>query len=197
MNKDSARKKSQKTKGRRVAGVGGHKGAPRNGKPSSPTPYGTHPTPGASNREVQLFIDGGSRGNPGPAACAFIAKAEDGTILRCFSKPLGPATNNVAEYQGLVEALQYAVDQGIQRVKVHSDSQLLVCQMKGIYRVKSPDLKIMRYRASQLVAQIESFRILKVSREELREVDHLVGRTLEDAEFESSGVPIPSRAVPA
>lgn len=186
MNKRKLSQKPRYEGGRRVAGANGPKGAPRIGKPSSPTADGTRPPLGVPTGEVRMYIDGGARGNPGPAACAVIARGEDGTTLTSFSKSLGQATNNQAEYEALLAALQYARGQDFKRVKVLSDSQLVVRQIQGTYRVKNPDLKILRYRACQIIAELVAFSIVQVPREELREVDRLIVQALDDADLQAA-----------
>jgi ribonuclease HI len=187
MHKGKNTQGHNKKSGRRVAGVGGYRGAPRNDKPSSPTADGTRPPLDAPSPEIHLYVDGGSRGNPGPAAYAVIAKDSSGTVLKSFSESIGQSTNNVAEYRALIGALELARSQGCHRVRVLSDSQLLVCQIRGTYRVKSPDLRILRYKADQIIAQFEAFSIVQVPRAELREVDRLVVRALDDSEVVALG----------
>ena len=87
--------------------------------------------------KAKLFTDGGSRGNPGPAAFAFVLEAEDGTVLDARGEAIGVATNNVAEYAALVAGLERAVEAGVDELEVVSDSELLVKQMRGEYRVKN------------------------------------------------------------
>jgi ribonuclease HI len=84
--------------------------------------------------KAKLFTDGGSRGNPGPAAYAFVLEAEDGTVLDARGEAIGVATNNVAEYAALVAGLERAVEAGVDELEVVSDSELLVKQMRGEYR---------------------------------------------------------------
>jgi ribonuclease HI len=90
---------------------------------------------------AKLYTDGGSRGNPGPAAYAFVLEAEDGTVLDARGEAIGVATNNVAEYSALVAGLRRAVEVGVQKLEVVSDSELLVKQMRGEYRVKNKALQ--------------------------------------------------------
>ena len=91
--------------------------------------------------KARLFTDGGARGNPGPAASAFVLEAEDGTVLEARGKAIGVATNNVAEYRALVDGLRRAVELGVDELEVVSDSELLVKQMRGEYRVKNEALR--------------------------------------------------------
>ncbi|HEU4971256.1 MAG TPA: reverse transcriptase-like protein, partial [Gaiellaceae bacterium] len=104
--------------------------------------------------KAKLFTDGGSRGNPGPAAYAFVLEAEDGTVLDARGEAIGVATNNVAEYSALIAGLEKAVELGLREVEVVSDSELLVKQMKGEYRVKNEALRELASQASRLARQV-------------------------------------------
>jgi ribonuclease HI len=132
-----------------------------------------------------LRIDGGARGNPGPAAYAVVVEAPDGSRLDAFSKTIGRATNNVAEYRALLAALEYSLERGAGRVKVFSDSELLVRQVQGSYKVRHPDLKPLYARAQELIARFDEFRIEHVRREENREADRLLNEALDGAETEN------------
>jgi probable phosphoglycerate mutase len=141
-----------------------------------------HASHSTSNPEIVGHIDGASRGNPGPAACAVVVKAADGAPLAGFSKLLGEATNNVAEYEGLLAALDYALRHHHLRLKVLSDSELLVRQIQGSYKVKSVDLKPLHARARQMIGRLETFLIEHVRREQNREADRLVNQALDATE---------------
>jgi len=148
-------------------------------------------------QEVVAHIDGGSRGNPGPAAFGVIVHDAEGARLASFSKFLGHATNNVAEYQGLLAALSYALERHYPRVKVVSDSELLTRQINGQYKVKNPDLKILYERAKTLIRQFDSFTIKHVLREHNREADRLANEALDAAEGKKVPYPAgPEAAVP-
>lgn len=143
-------------------------------------------------QEVVAYIDGGSRGNPGPAAYGVAVCNAQGARLASFSKFLGRATNNVAEYQGLLAALDYAIERGHTRLKVISDSELLARQITGQYKVKNPDLKILHERARRLIEQLDSFSIQHVLREKNREADRLVNEALDAGEAKkASSAPDP------
>jgi ribonuclease HI len=129
--------------------------------------------------DVIAHIDGASRGNPGPAAYAVVLETPDGEPLACFSKCLGRTTNNVAEYQGLLAALEYALDNGHRRLEVISDSELLVRQIQGRYKVKSPDLKPLYEQARERIGGFERFSIRHVLRAENRQADRLANEALE------------------
>ena len=104
--------------------------------------------------KARLSTDGGARGNPGPAAYAYVLEAEDGTVLDARGEAIGVATNNVAEYRALVEGLRKAVELGVDEVEVVSDSELLVKQMRGEYRVKNEALQELNREAAALARQV-------------------------------------------
>src|SRR5688572_25481534 len=104
-----------------------------------------------------LEFDGGSRGNPGPAALGVVVRAGDGTPVVTLGRYLGVATNNVAEYRALVTGLQKARELGAKRLRVRGDSELIIKQMKGEYRVKHPDLRPLYEEAQDLAAQFDEF----------------------------------------
>lgn len=134
------------------------------------------------NQEVVAYIDGGSRGNPGPAAYGVVVRDAEGAHLASFSKFLGRATNNVAEYQGLLAALNYAREHRYSRLKIVSDSELLARQITGQYKVKNAGLKPLHERARTLIGQFAGFSIQHVLREHNREADRLVNEALDAAE---------------
>jgi acyl dehydratase/ribonuclease HI len=124
-------------------------------------------------------IDGAARGNPGPAAYGVIVRRPDGKTHESLGKYIGRATNNVAEYYALIAALDYAAASGIRRLRVFSDSQLIVNQIKGIYKVKHPDLRPLHERAKKQAAGLETFTIQYVPREENRDADDLANAALD------------------
>ena len=136
----------------------------------------------------QANIDGGSRGNPGPASYGVVMRNERGEIVAKLKKYIGPMTNNVAEYYGLIAALDYAQSNGVRALRIESDSELLVRQMRGHYKVKSPDLRPLFERAKKMSQTFESFRIDHVYREQNTEADALANEALD----ETSGKPKPS-----
>ena len=133
----------------------------------------------------QANIDGGSRGNPGPASYGVVVRNERGEIVAKLKKYIGRMTNNVAEYYGLIAALDYAQSHGVRALRVESDSELLVRQMRGHYKVKSPDLRPLFERAKKMSQTFESFRIDHVYREQNSEADALANEALD----ETSGKP--------
>jgi ribonuclease HI len=124
-------------------------------------------------------IDGGSRGNPGPAGFGVRVTSRDGTVVAEFGGTIGVATNNVAEYRGLLAALRYALDQGYTSLTVRSDSLLLVCQMRGEYRVKNPGLQALHAEASLLVRELGRVRFEHVRREANAEADRLANEAMD------------------
>ena len=128
----------------------------------------------------QANIDGGSRGNPGPAAYGVLIRDAKGEIIAKLKKYIGLNTNNVAEYFGLIAALDYAQTHGIRALRVESDSELLVKQMRGQYKVKSAELRPLFERAKKMSQTFESFRIDHVYREQNRDADALVNQALDE-----------------
>jgi ribonuclease HI len=126
-------------------------------------------------------IDGGSRGNPGPASYGVVIRDPRGEIVARLKKYIGRTTNNVAEYYGLIAALDYAQSNSIKALRVESDSELLVKQMRGQYKVKSADLKPLYERAKKMSQAISTFRIDHVYREQNREADLLANEAMDEA----------------
>ena len=131
--------------------------------------------------KATLFTDGGARGNPGPAAAAYVLEAEDGTVLDARGEAIGVATNNVAEYRALVAGLAKAVDLGVAELEVVSDSELLVKQMNGEYRVKNAALRELSLDAARLARQLGRVRYRAVRRVENELADRLVNEALDAA----------------
>lgn len=131
-------------------------------------------------------IDGGARGNPGPAAYGVVIRDAKGDIVARLKKYVGHNTNNVAEYFGLIAALDYAQAHGITALRVESDSELMVKQMRGQYKVKSGDLRPLYERAKKMAQGLHSFRIEHVYREQNREADALVNQVLDETAGPSS-----------
>ena len=123
--------------------------------------------------------DGGARGNPGPAGYGVVIKDESGRKVAALSEYLGHQTNNFAEYQGLIAALEYAIEHGPKALKVISDSELLVRQIKGIYKVKNAVLQDLHGRAKELTAQLDWFSIGHAFREQNQEADRLANEAMD------------------
>jgi ribonuclease HI len=131
--------------------------------------------------KARLFTDGGARGNPGPAAFGYVLEADDGTVLDARGERIGVATNNVAEYRALVAGLGKAADLGVSELEVVSDSELLVKQMRGDYRVKNRALIPLSLEASRLAREIGRVRFTAVRRAENELADRLVNEALDSA----------------
>src|SRR5947199_7119244 len=123
--------------------------------------------------------DGGARGNPGPSGYGVVIKDETGRKVAALSEYLGHQTNNFAEYQGLIAALEYAVNHGPKALKLVSDSELMVKQIKGIYKVKNQALQDLHARAKQLIAKLEWFSIDHAMREHNQEADRLANEAMD------------------
>jgi ribonuclease HI len=131
--------------------------------------------------KATLFTDGGSRGNPGPAAYAFVLEAEDGTVLDARGETIGVATNNVAEYSALVAGLERAAEAGVDELEVVSDSELLVKQMRGEYKIKNRALQELSLEASRLARRVGKVTYRAVRREHNELADSLVNEALDRA----------------
>ncbi|HKU57958.1 MAG TPA: reverse transcriptase-like protein [Gaiellaceae bacterium] len=129
--------------------------------------------------KARLYTDGGSRGNPGPSAFAYVLEGEDGTVLASHGETIGIATNNVAEYSGLIAGLRAAIDLHITEVDVVSDSELLVKQMRGEYKVKNEALRALSIEASRLAREIGSVDYRHVLRAHNELADRLVNEALD------------------
>jgi ribonuclease H / adenosylcobalamin/alpha-ribazole phosphatase len=129
--------------------------------------------------KARLSTDGGARGNPGPAAYGYVLEAEDGQLLAAHGEAIGTATNNVAEYRALIAGLEKAVELGIDELEVISDSELLVKQMRGEYKVKNEALRELSDEASELADQLGSISYTAVRREHNELADRLVNEALD------------------
>ena len=131
--------------------------------------------------KARLSTDGGSRGNPGPAAYGYVLEAEDGTVLDARGEAIGTATNNVAEYRGLLAGLEAAIERGVDEVEVVSDSELLVKQMRGEYKVKNERLRELVDDAEALAHRLKRVTYTAVRREHNELADRLVNEALDSA----------------
>jgi ribonuclease HI len=129
--------------------------------------------------KTRLFTDGGARGNPGPAAYGFVLESEDGTVLAAEGQAIGTATNNVAEYSGLIAGLQKAVELQVPDVEVVSDSELMVKQMRGEYRVKNEALRELYDEATALARRVGKVEYRHVRRAHNELADKLVNDALD------------------
>ena len=131
--------------------------------------------------KARLSTDGGARGNPGPAAYGYVLEAEDGTVLDAQGKAIGVATNNVAEYRALLAGLERALELGVDELEVVSDSELLVKQMTGEYRVKNEALRDLSLDAAHLARRLGRVSYRAVRREHNELADRLVNEALDQA----------------
>ena len=163
-----------------------------------PTPRGAvlfsdaAPESKPANAAYRANIDGGSRGNPGPASYGVVIRDPRGHIVAKLKKYIGRMTNNVAEYYGLIAALDYAQSHGIRGLHIESDSELLVKQMRGQYKVKSPELRPLFERARKMSQSLESFRIDHVYREQNAEADLLANEALDETSGRPTAAASPS-----
>jgi ribonuclease H / adenosylcobalamin/alpha-ribazole phosphatase len=130
---------------------------------------------------ARLFTDGGARGNPGPAAYGYVLEAEDGTVLAAEGRAIGSATNNVAEYSGLIAGLRKAAELHVPDVEVVSDSELMVKQMRGEYRVKNAALRALSVEAASLAREFANVEYRHVRRAQNELADRLVNEALDAA----------------
>jgi ribonuclease HI len=135
---------------------------------------------------AKLSTDGGARGNPGPAAYGYVLETDDGTVLAAEGQTIGVATNNVAEYQALVAGLEKALELQVDEVEVVSDSELLVKQMRGEYKVKNEALKALNAEATRLAGHLGSVRYTAVRREHNELADTLVNEALDAEEAKNA-----------
>ena len=130
-------------------------------------------------KRVVIFTDGVAEPNPGPAAIGATIKDEQGKLITSISQPIGRATNNQAEYRAVIAALESAISLGASQVDMYSDSELVVRQINGRYRVKNASLKPLYQKVKQLQNQLKGFTITHVPRQQNREADSLAGKALE------------------
>jgi ribonuclease HI len=138
-----------------------------------------HSSPGAQTGWVTAHCDGGARGNPGPAGYGALLQDEAGLVLAELSEFLGIRTNNYAEYSGLLGCLQWALDHGQRQLRVVSDSELMVKQIQGKYKVNSPDLRPLWEEARRRIAQLERFEISHALRHKNKAADQLANEAMD------------------
>lgn len=125
-----------------------------------------------------INTDGASRGNPGPAAIGVTIKDEQGKLITAISQPIGPATNNQAEYRAIIVALEEAIRLDAKQVELFSDSELVVRQINGRYRVKNAALQPLYQQVRQLQSQLKDFTITHIPRQQNQEADSLASKAL-------------------
>jgi ribonuclease HI len=135
--------------------------------------------PASTEGIITAYTDGGSRGNPGPAGFGVYIEDAQGKSVAQLSEYVGRKTNNFAEYSGLLAALNFALEQGYPRLKVITDSELMVKQIKGQYRVQSPELRPLYEEAKRRIARLDSFQIQHVLREKNRHADRLANEAMD------------------
>jgi ribonuclease HI len=148
--------------------------------------------PKPPEHHLVAFSDGGARGNPGPSGYGVVIQDETGKKVAALSEYLGHQTNNVAEYQGLIAALEYAVENGHKALRVISDSELLVRQIKGIYKVKNAALQDLHGRAKELIAKLDWFSIGHVLRGKNQEADALANTAMDQGMGRGARTPSPA-----
>ena len=131
--------------------------------------------------EVELYTDGASRGNPGPSGIGVVLQQKESGYEEEYCRFIGSATNNTAEYTALVEGLSLAVERGARKVAHRTDSELLVKQLKGEYKIKADTLKMILYRAKDIIATLESFSTTHLKREKNFQADELANRAIDEA----------------
>ena len=129
--------------------------------------------------KARLSTDGGARGNPGPAAYGYVLETDDGTVLAAHGEAIGVATNNVAEYRAVVEGLRKAVEVGVHELEVVSDSELIVHQMRGEWKIKNEALRALWGEAQELADRLSRVRYTAVRREHNELADRLVNEALD------------------
>ena len=130
-------------------------------------------------KRVTIWVDGASRGNPGRAAMGVIIKDERGELMARISRRIGTTTNNQAEYRAIIAALEKAIELGATHVVINSDSELVVKQLNGRYRVKNAHLKPLYQKIKQLQSSLEEFTITHIPREQNKEADRLANKALD------------------
>jgi ribonuclease HI len=147
---------------------------------SEPTPSAAaNPEKSAKSTWINAHCDGGARGNPGPAGYGAVIQDDHGTVLAELSEFLGMRTNNFAEYSGLLACLQYALDHHHPRLRVVSDSELMVKQIQGKYKVNSPDLRPLWQEAKNRIARLEGFEISHALRHKNKDADRLANQAMD------------------
>ena len=130
-------------------------------------------------KRVTIWVDGASRGNPGRAAIGVIIKDEQGKLMARISQCIGTTTNNQAEYRAIITALEKTIELGATHVVINSDSELVVRQLNGRYRVKNAHLKPLYQKIKQLQSSLEGFTITHIPREQNKEADRLANKALD------------------
>src|SRR5580692_11732143 len=148
-------------------------------RPTAPSLFETEASKPATSAWINAHCDGGARGNPGPAGYGALITNDQGRVLAELSEFLGIRTNNYAEYSGLLACLQYALDHHHPRLRVVSDSELMVKQIQGKYKVNSPDLRPLWQEAKNRIARLEAFEISHALRHKNKDADRLANQAMD------------------
>jgi ribonuclease HI len=146
---------------------------------------------------ISAHCDGGARGNPGPAGYGALIQAADGSVIAELSEFLGLRTNNFAEYSGLLGCLDFALKNGYRRLRVVSDSELMVKQIQGKYQVKSPDLKPLYEEAKRRIARLDGFEISHALRHKNKDADRLANDAMDRGMRKPGAAPAPGKHTPS
>lgn len=133
-----------------------------------------------AHTEVRVFTDGGARGNPGPAAIGVVILDENDNMISQSGKYIGTATNNVAEYSALIEALELLKEIDVYRVIFYTDSSLVYNQIKGFWKIKNPDMKLLNEQAKKMLYELPGYNFIHIPREKNKDADRLVNKALDE-----------------
>lgn len=139
-----------------------------------------------AHTEVRVFTDGGARGNPGPAAVGVVILDEKDNMISKSGKFIGVTTNNVAEYSALIEALELLKEIDAYRIVFYTDSNLVYSQIKGLWKIKSPDLKVLNEQAKKMLYSLPNYDFVHIPREKNKDADRLVNKALDERMKSSS-----------
>lgn len=140
-------------------------------------------------RRARLHADGGARGNPGPAGIGVVLTAEDGSTIAELARPLGATTNNVAEYEALIAGLELALEHGVTDIEVLMDSELVVSQVNGVWKIKKDHLRRRAARAATLLKRFSSASLKHVRRAHNARADELANQAMDEAERTAAAPP--------
>ncbi|MGO9338350.1 MAG: ribonuclease HI family protein [Terracidiphilus sp.] len=157
-------------------------------------PDSSAPHPSVQDGWLTAHCDGGSRGNPGPSGYGAVIEDPQGRIVARLAQFLGIQTNNFAEYSGLLAVLQWAIENGAKRLRVVSDSELMVKQMKGQYKVASPGLRPLYEQARRLASRLEKFEMRHTLRGGNQEADHLANEAMDKGMGKPASQPVSDSA---
>ena len=131
--------------------------------------------------KLTVNVDGGSRGNPGPAAIGVVVRNDDGAVVEAVGETIGRQTNNVAEYKAMLRGIELALAHGADEVEMIGDSELIIRQIEGRYKVKKADLKPLHAEAKEMLAKFDRWTVRHVKREQNSDADALVNQALDNA----------------